>query len=261
MKTASAQRTATRIWKPLMRRSSISCETSTTSSAMRLPPEQFGAAPPRACRFAWSLGEPAAAGDSDRGVNHAAPRGTFFFAGRRAEVGQSGMYAATVGGTRYACADLRSLLARASPARSGDALAGIAAGSAEERVAAQMALADLPLKAFLADTVVPYEDDEVTRLILDTHDAPAFAPVAHLTVAGLRDWLLSDAATSKTLAALAPGLTPEMVAAASKVCRLQDLVPIAAQCLVITRFRNSISLPGRLSPRRQPHPPPAEPQR
>src|SRR5229473_8520928 len=134
------------------------------------------------------------------------------------------MYAATLGGTRYAFADLRSLLARASPARSGDALAGIAAATAEERVAAQMALADLPLKAFLADAVVPYEDDEVTRLILDTHDAAAFAPAAHLTVGGLRDWLLSDAATSETLAALAPGLTPEMVAATSKICRLQDLV-------------------------------------
>ncbi len=170
------------------------------------------------------------------------------------------MYAATLGGTRYAFADLRSLLARASPARSGDALAGIAAGSAEERVAAQMALADLPLKTFLADAVVPYEDDEVTRLVLDTHDAPAFGPVAHLTVGGLRDWLLSDAATSETLAALAPGLTPEMVAAASKICRLQDLVAIAAKCRVITRFRNTIGLPGRLSARLQPNHPTDDPK-
>jgi len=170
------------------------------------------------------------------------------------------MYAATLGGTRYAFADLRSLLARASPARSGDALAGIAAGSAEERVAAQMAVADLPLKAFLADAVVPYEDDEVTRLILDTHDAAAFASVAHLTVGGLRDWLLSDAATSETLAALAPGLTPEMVAAASKICRLQDLVAIAAKCRVVTRFRNTIGLPGRLSARLQPNHPTDDPK-
>src|SRR5260370_25182196 len=116
--------------------------------------------------------------------------GPFFLAGTGAEVGQSGMYAATLGGTRYAFADLRSLLARASPARSGDALAGIAAGSAEERVAAQMALADLPLKALLADAVVPYEDDDVTRLILDTHDAPAFAPAAHLTATAVLDRLL-----------------------------------------------------------------------
>jgi ethanolamine ammonia-lyase large subunit len=170
------------------------------------------------------------------------------------------MYAATLGATRYTFSDLRSLLARASPARSGDALAGIAAGSAEERVAAQMALADLPLKAFLADAVVPYEDDEVTRLILDTHDAPAFAPVAHLTVGGLRDWLLSDVATSETLAALAPGLTPEMVAAASKICRLQDLVAIAAKCRVITRFRDTIGLPGRLSARLQPNHPTDDPK-
>jgi len=170
------------------------------------------------------------------------------------------MYAATLGGTRYAFPDLRGLLARASPARSGDALAGIAAGSAEERVAAQMALADLPLKAFLADAVVAYEDDEITRLILDTHDAPAFAPAAHLTVGGLRDWLLSDAATSEALAALAPGLTPEMVAAASKICRLQDLVAIAAKCRVITRFRNTIGLPGRLSARLQPNHPTDDPK-
>src|SRR5216683_663276 len=170
------------------------------------------------------------------------------------------MYAATLGGTRYAFADLRSLLARASPARSGDALAGIAAATAEERVAAQMALADLPLKAFLADAVVPYEDDEVTRLILDTHDAAAFAPAAHLTVGGLRDWLLSDAATSETLAALAPGLTPEMVAATSKICRLQDLVAIAAKCRVVTRFRDTIGLPGRLSARLQPNHPTDDPK-
>jgi ethanolamine ammonia-lyase large subunit len=170
------------------------------------------------------------------------------------------MYAATLGATRYTFPDLRSLLARASPARSGDALAGIAAASAEERVAAQMALADLPLTAFLADTVIPYEDDEVTRLILDTHDAPAFAPVAHLTVGGLRDWLLSDAATGAVLAALAPGLTPEMVAAASKICRLQDLVAIAAKCRVVTRFRNTIGLPGRLSARLQPNHPTDDPK-
>jgi ethanolamine ammonia-lyase large subunit len=170
------------------------------------------------------------------------------------------MYAATLGGTRYAFPDLRSLMARATPPRSGDALAGIAAGSAEERVAAQMALADLPLKAFLTDAVVPYEDDEVTRLILDTHDAAAFAPVAHMTVGALRDWLLSDAATRETLAALAPGLTPEMAAAASKLCRLQDLVAIAAKCRVTTRFRNTIGLPGRLSARLQPNHPTDDPK-
>jgi ethanolamine ammonia-lyase large subunit len=165
------------------------------------------------------------------------------------------MYAATLDGTRYAFPDLRSLLARASPPRSGDALAGVAAATAEERVAAQLALADLPLKAFLAEAVIPYEDDEVTRLILDTHDTEAFAPVASLTVGALRDWLLSDAATGEALAALAPGLTPEMAAAVSKLCRVQDLVAIAAKCRVVTRFRNTIGLSGRLSARLQPNHP------
>jgi len=170
------------------------------------------------------------------------------------------MYAATLGGTRFAFPDLRSLLARASPPRSGDALAGIAATTAEERVAAQLALADLPLKTFLAEVVIPYEDDEITRLILDGHDTAAFAAVAHLTVGGLRDWLLSDAATGEALAALAPGLTPEMAAAASKLCRLQDLVAIAAKCRVTTRFRNTIGLPGRLSARLQPNHPTDDPK-
>src|SRR5690242_21854146 len=121
------------------------------------------------------------------------------------------MYAASIGGTRHTFPDLKCLLAKASPLRSGDQLAGIAADTAEARVGAQMALADVPLTAFLADVVVPYEDDEVTRLVIDTHDAQAFAPIAHLTVGGLRDWLLSDAPTPEGLAALAPGLTPEMV--------------------------------------------------
>jgi ethanolamine ammonia-lyase large subunit len=165
------------------------------------------------------------------------------------------MYAATLDGTRYAFPDLRSLLARASPPRSGDRLAGVVAATAEERVAAQLALADLPLKAFLAEAVIPYEDDEVTRLILDTHDTEAFAPVASLTVGALRDWLLSDAATGEALAALAPGLTPEMAAAVSKLCRVQDLVAIAAKCRVVTRFRNTIGLSGRLSARLQPNHP------
>jgi ethanolamine ammonia-lyase large subunit len=165
------------------------------------------------------------------------------------------MYATTVNGTRHAFADLRMLLARASPLRSGDALAGVAAADATERVAAQMALADVPLKTFLSETVVPYETDEVTRLIVDTHDGAAFEIVSHLTVGGLRDWLLSDAATTPVLAKLAPGLTPEMVAAVSKICRLQDLVAIAAKCKVVTRFRGTIGLAGRLSARLQPNHP------
>src|SRR5215469_9250119 len=170
------------------------------------------------------------------------------------------MYAATIGGTHHTFPDLKCLMARASPLRSGDQLAGIAAESAEERVAAQMALADLPLKSFLTDVVVPYERDEVTRLIVDTHDPTAFAPVAHLTVGGLRDWLLSDDATTLALAALAPGVTPEMAAAVSKISRLQDLIVMAAKCRVVTRFRNTIGLPGRLSARLQPNHPTDDPK-
>ncbi|HEX6104197.1 MAG TPA: ethanolamine ammonia-lyase subunit EutB [Gemmatimonadales bacterium] len=165
------------------------------------------------------------------------------------------MYAHTVGAVRYRFPDLRTLLARASPLRSGDRLAGLAAGSAEERVAAQMALAELPLDTFLREAVVPYEADEVTRLVLDTHDEAAFRPVAHLTVGGFREWLLSDEAGTEALGALAPGITPEMAAAVSKIMRLQDLVLVARKCRVVTRFRNTIGLPGRLSVRLQPNHP------
>jgi ethanolamine ammonia-lyase large subunit len=165
------------------------------------------------------------------------------------------MYSATIGSERHVFADLVALLAKASPLRSGDVLAGIAAQSGEERVAAQYALADLPLATFLNETTVPYETDEVTRLIIDTHDQAALAPVGHLTVGGLRDWLLSDAATPEALAALASGLTPEMVAAVAKISRLQDLMVMAAKCRVVTSFRNTLGLPGRLSVRLQPNHP------
>jgi ethanolamine ammonia-lyase large subunit len=164
-------------------------------------------------------------------------------------------YTHAIGSRTYAFADLRTLLGRATPARSGDHLAGLAAGSSEERVAAQMALAALPLTTFLNEAVVPYEDDEVTRLILDSHDAAAFQPVAHLTVGDFRDWLLGDAADSAALAALAPGITPEMAAAVCKIMRIQDLVLVAKKCRVVTRFRNTIGLPGRLSTRLQPNHP------
>jgi ethanolamine ammonia-lyase large subunit len=170
------------------------------------------------------------------------------------------MYTATIGGTRYDFPDLRRLLAKASPARSGDALAGVAAESAAERIAAQTALADLPLRRFLDEAIIPYEDDAVTRLILDDHDAAAFAPVAPLTVGAFRDWLLSDAATTDALAALAPGLTPEMVAAVSKICRNQDLIAIAAKTRVVTRFRSTLGLPRRLSSRIQPNHPTDDPK-
>jgi ethanolamine ammonia-lyase large subunit len=164
-------------------------------------------------------------------------------------------FSVNLGHRRYVFTDLKTLLAKATPARSGDYLAGIAASSNEERVAAQYALADVPLRQFLNDLVIPYEDDEVTRLIIDSHNVPAFALVAHLTVGGFRDWLLSDAASTGELNALAPGLTPEMVAAVSKIMRIQDLILVAKKCRVITRFRNTIGLSNHLSTRLQPNHP------
>jgi ethanolamine ammonia-lyase large subunit len=159
----------------------------------------------------------------------------------------------------YHFADLRDLLAKASPYRSGDALAGIAAESGEQRAAAQMTLADVPLRTFLEQAVVPYESDEVTRLIVDAHDPVAFAPVSALTVGDLRDWLLSDAATGEVLARIGPGLTPEMAAAVSKLMRAQDLILVARKIRVVTRFRTTVGLPGRLSTRLQPNHPVDDP--
>ncbi len=164
-------------------------------------------------------------------------------------------YAHSIGSHTYQFENLRVLMGRASPHRSGDQLAGVAAASMQERVAAQMALAALPLRAFLNEVLVPYASDEVTRLIIDSHDAQAFAPVAHLTVGDFRNWLLSDHANTAALAALAPGLTPEMVAAVSKLCRLQDLALIARKCQVVTRFRSTLGLAGRLATRLQPNHP------
>ena len=168
-------------------------------------------------------------------------------------------FAHTIGNTRYSFASLRELLAKATPWRSGDALASLAASSAEERVAAQFALADVPLAHFLTEQVIPYEIDEVTRLIVDTHNAEAFAPVSSLTVGELRDWLLGDGATPDRLAALASGLTPEMAASVSKLMRVQDLIIAAANIRVVTRFRTTVGLRGRLSARLQPNHPTDEP--
>ncbi len=165
------------------------------------------------------------------------------------------IFAHSIGGRRYTFSSLRELLAKATPLRSGDVLAGVAAASAEERVAAQCALADLPLKHFCDEQVVPYETDEVTRLIVDTQDAEAFAPVQSLTVGELRNWLLSDEATPEQIASLAPGVTPEMAAAVSKLMRVQDLIAAARKMRVVTRFRTTVGLPGRLSARLQPNHP------
>ena len=161
----------------------------------------------------------------------------------------------TVDGTTYTFADLKTLLARASPLRSGDVLAGLAAETSAERMAARMALADLPLRAFLDEQLIPYDEDEVTRLICDSHSATAFTPIQHLTVGELREWLLAPEQTAAELTAISDGLTPEMVAAVSKLMRNQDLVLAARKCSVITRFRNTLGLPGRLSVRLQPNHP------
>jgi ethanolamine ammonia-lyase large subunit len=164
-------------------------------------------------------------------------------------------YRHSIDATAYVFACLRDLLAKATPPRSGDRLAGIAAATAQEMIAARMALADVPLRQFLQETVIPYEGDEVTRLIIDGHDAKAFAPIAALTVGGFRDFLLSDAATSDVLKALAGGITAEMAAAVSKLMRNQDLILVAKKCQVTTCFRNTIGLRGTMSTRLQPNHP------
>lgn len=164
-------------------------------------------------------------------------------------------YHHSVGGRSFGFRDLADLMAKATPARSGDRLAGIAAENASERVCAQMALADLPLKTFLQQALIPYEKDEVTRLILDHHDSAAFAPISHLTVGDFRDWLLSDLASPEILTQVSAGITPEMAAAVSKIMRNQDLILVAKKCQVTTAFRNTIGLPGHLSTRLQPNHP------
>ncbi|KAB8054834.1 ethanolamine ammonia-lyase subunit EutB [Janthinobacterium rivuli] len=161
----------------------------------------------------------------------------------------------TIDSHTHAFASLQELLAKATPLRSGDVLAGVAAASARERVAAQLALADVPLSLFLNEALVPYEDDEVTRLIIDSHARAAFAPISHLCVGDFRDWLLDDATDTQALSEVAAGITPEMAAAVSKLMRLQDLVLVARKCRVVTSFRNTLGLEGRLSTRLQPNHP------
>ena len=165
----------------------------------------------------------------------------------------------TIRGVTYSFADLKELLAKASPARSGDELAGISAATAEERVAARFVLADLPLRHFLTEAVIPYESDEVTRLIVDAHDTAAFAPIASFTVGEFRNWLLDEQASDAALAALGPGLTPEMVAGVSKLMQSQDLIAVSQKIRVVTRFRTTVGLSGRLSTRLQPNHPTDDP--
>ncbi|MGK6306900.1 ethanolamine ammonia-lyase subunit EutB [Variovorax sp. DT-64] len=164
-------------------------------------------------------------------------------------------YRTTLHSQAFAFDDLRQVMAFASPARSGDYLAGIGAATAQQRMAARHVLAETPLAQFLNEALIPYEEDNITRLIIDGHDAAAFAPVAHLTVGDFRNWLLSEQANTQALTALAPGLTPEMVAAVSKLMRNQDLIAVARKCCVVTRFRDTIGLPGHLAVRLQPNHP------
>lgn len=168
-------------------------------------------------------------------------------------------YRYTLNNHNYVFADLKTLMAKASPLKSGDCLAGIAASSEQERIAARYALADLPLKTFLNEALVDYDNDDVTRLIIDQHDAPAFSPVSHMTVGEFRDWLLAYETGSSTLNQLAPGLTPEMLAAVSKLMRNQDLILVASKAEVISRFRTTIGLKGQLSTRLQPNHPTDDP--
>jgi ethanolamine ammonia-lyase large subunit len=168
-------------------------------------------------------------------------------------------FAHTVGGTHWTFDDLKDVLAKASPLRSGDALAGVAATSSQQRVAAKMCLAALPLSTFVDHAVIPYEDDDVTRLIVDGHDAEAFRAIAHLTVGDFRDWLLADTTDTAVLTRIAPGVMPEMAAAVSKLMRNQDLIAVARKCSVVTRFRDTIGLPGHLAIRLQPNHPTDDP--
>jgi ethanolamine ammonia-lyase large subunit len=169
-------------------------------------------------------------------------------------------YQTTIGGRVYRFDDLKTLLAKASPFRTGDALAGLCAESYEERVAAQITLADVPLKTFLSEQIIPYEQDEVTRLIVDSHDEIAFGWVSHLTIGEFRDWLLLNETTTATLKSIENGLTPEMVAGVSKIMRNQDLIAVAKKCEVVTKFRNTIGLNGHFSTRLQPNHPTDDPK-
>ncbi|MGB2150356.1 MAG: ethanolamine ammonia-lyase subunit EutB [Cobetia amphilecti] len=164
-------------------------------------------------------------------------------------------YRYTLGSQVHRFANLAELMAKATPARSGDRLAGVIAETAEERVVAQLCLAELPLKTFLEDVLIPYEQDDITRLIIDEHDPVAFLPIAHLTVGDFRNWLLSDLATPALLAQVRAGITPEMAAAVSKLMRNQDLILVAKKCEVVTAFRNTIGKSGHLSTRLQPNHP------
>ncbi|MBY0535683.1 MAG: ethanolamine ammonia-lyase subunit EutB [Chitinophagaceae bacterium] len=169
-------------------------------------------------------------------------------------------YRHTIGSQTYLFENLKEVLAKASPLRSGDEAAGIAAGSNEERVAAQMTLANLPLTAFLNEAVIAYEEDEVTRLIYDQHKAQQFSTISHHTVGSFREWLLNDDTSGGTIASIRDGFTPEMIAAVSKIMRNQDLILVAQKCEIVTKFRSTVGLKGTLATRLQPNHPTDDPK-
>ncbi len=169
-------------------------------------------------------------------------------------------YRHTIGSQTYLFDNLKEVLAKASPLRSGDEAAGIAAGSNEERVAAQMTLANLPLTAFLNEAVIAYEEDEVTRLIYDQHKAQQFSTISHHTVGSFREWLLNDGTSGETIASIREGFTPEMIAAVSKIMRNQDLILVAQKCEIVTKFRSTVGLKGTLATRLQPNHPTDDPK-
>jgi ethanolamine ammonia-lyase large subunit len=162
-------------------------------------------------------------------------------------------YQHTVAAQLFRFNNLAMLMAKASPARSGDVLAGICATNETERMAAKMCLADLPLKVFLQDLLIPYEKDEVSRLIMDSHSLAAFMPISHLSVGDFRNWLLLDSTNAQTLAQVCQGITPEMAAAVCKLMCNQDLIKVAKKCHNPSAFRNTLGLPGCLSSRLQPN--------
>lgn len=164
-------------------------------------------------------------------------------------------FSVCTGGKTHSFKSLKELMAKASPLRSGDVLAGIAAANYEERVAAQMCLADVPLQRFIDDPLIPYEEDEVTRLIIDSHNREAFKPIKGLSVGEFRDWLLRYETDSEVLSKVSRGITPEMAAAVSKTMSNQDLILVASKCKVVTAFRDTIGLKGRFSSRLHPNHP------
>ncbi|MBN7814241.1 ethanolamine ammonia-lyase subunit EutB [Algoriphagus pacificus] len=163
------------------------------------------------------------------------------------------VYQHSVGNFNFSFPDLKTVLAKASPEKSGDQMAGLAATSEQERIAAKLVLADIPLKQFLNEEIISSEIDAVSRLIQESFDAKAFRPISHLTVGGFRDWLLSYETDGEKIKEISPGLTPEMVAAVSKIMANQDLILVASKIRVITKFRNTLGLKGHFSTRLQPN--------